>query len=196
MRACFFRSAHAIYQPDVDLPYQVGLSQSSRTSINAHLSNFYLTGNKGNMVHRMAAVQSLDVNRALSSQVHLPKLLNKLGADKFKQYIAKNFDAVIITMSNALRKGPSDGLLRPVLESLPDIPLYVLGLGMQTRLESINDLDEDMLEVVKLLEEKATLLGVRGHDTKRWLKENGISKAEAMDSRIWKSSPTCWTAVS
>lgn len=180
MRACFFRTAPTIYQPETALPFQVGLCQTSQTSIDAHLATFYLTGNKGNMVHRMAAIQSLQVNRNLSSQVHLPRLLTKVGADKFRELIGKNFDAVVITMSNALRKGPSDGLLRPVLENLPDIPLYVLGLGMQTKLASLDELDEDMKEVVKLLEQKAAFIGVRGHDTKRWLNENGITKAEAI----------------
>lgn len=180
MRACFFRTAPTIYQPETALPFQVGLCQTSQTSIDAHLATFYLTGNKGNMVHRMAAIQSLQVNRNLSSQVHLPRLLTKVGAEKFRELIGKNFDAVVITMSNALRKGPSDGLLRPVLENLPNVPLYVLGLGMQTKLASLDELDEDMKEVVKLLEQKAAFIGVRGHDTKRWLNENGITKAEAI----------------
>ncbi|WP_445011807.1 polysaccharide pyruvyl transferase family protein [Vreelandella stevensii] len=180
MRACFFRTAHAIYQPETALPFQIGLCHTSQTSVDAHLSNFYLTGNKGNMVHRMAAIQSLSVNRNLSAQVHLPRLLNKVGATDFKALMQDNFDAVVLTMSNALRKGPSDGLLRPVLENLPDLPLYVLGLGMQTMLNGLDDLDDDMAAVVRLLQEKATFIGVRGHDTKRWLHENGITKAEAI----------------
>lgn len=180
MRACFFRTAHAMYQPEATLPFQIGLCHSSQTSVDAHLSNFYLTGNKGNMVHRMAAIQSLSVNRNLSAQVHLPRLLDKVGAAEFKQLIQRQFDVVILTMSNALRKGPSDGLLRPVLENLPDMPLYVLGLGMQAMLSGIDDLDDDMAAVVRLLQEKATFIGVRGHDTKRWLHENGITKAEAI----------------
>lgn len=180
MRACFFRTAPTIYQPELALPFQVGLCQTSQTSVDAHLSTFYLTGNKGNMVHRMAAVQTLQVNRNLSSQVHLPRLLTKVGSDKFQELISQNFDAVVFTMSNALRKGPSDGLLRPVLENLPNIPLYVLGLGMQTKLSSLGDLDENMQAVIQLFEKKAAFIGVRGHDTKRWLNENGITKAEAI----------------
>ena len=180
MRICFYRPALPFHLNSFSFPFQLGLSQSTSTLLSEHDEIFSLTGNKGNMIHRLAALQGLDCDRTSSIQANLPRLLSRVGTKEFSGLLENNFDAVVITMSNAVRRGPSDGALLPAIKHI-NIPIYVVGLGLQQRLDGgLNELDEDMAELLRLLNEKAVLFGVRGHSTRRWLSKANLTNAQAL----------------
>lgn len=184
MRICFFRTGSSIYPSTNSILYQVGLPQSSSTYLSEHQKNYSLTGNRGNMVHRMGIIQSLACERSRSSQINLIRLYShykSLGQESaFAPSIKKNFDAVVLTLSNSIRKGSSDGAMLDAIKSL-DTDIIVVGLGLQRNLHNgLSELTPAMKELLLLLNEKAKLFGVRGHHTLKWLKNNGLHNAIAI----------------
>lgn len=184
MRICFFRVASSIQPTTNGLLFQTGLPQSSSTLLSEHQKSYPLTGNRGNMVHRMAMIQSVECDRQRSSQINLGRLqalYKRLGQeDAYAESLLKHYDMVVLTMSNSIRRGPSDsGMLQAIKQLKND--LVVVGLGLQRNLaDGLKELSPEMQELLKILNDKARLFGVRGNATLKWLHTNGLTNAKAI----------------
>lgn len=95
---------------------------------------------------------------------------------RFPDFVNECCSHLIITMANAVRlgEGPHDrykGLLR--LLDYVKKPVVVFGLGAQAESENrITDgLPQATIDLIKILDEKATVIGVRGFFTKKVLEE-------------------------
>ncbi|WP_262689755.1 polysaccharide pyruvyl transferase family protein [Kordiimonas aestuarii] len=149
------------------------------------------TLNVGNIVHNEAVAKSFEVDRAkscLSSIEHL--YFTECGgrtAD-FASCLTANFDAVVFSYANLIApplQGRADAQERhmarlcEVVEALP-IPLYVFGMGMQEALTDASPLVPSMRELLKLIDKKAEIFGVRGAETEAFLHGMGCVHAVAL----------------
>jgi len=181
MRLLFFRPGPAIHCPEPAVPFQSGVPTSAGSTIAAHAKAFDIVGNAGNMIHRMAMVQMLDFDPLRSSHVNLFKLIKKMGGVKSAaRLIEENFDGVVLTMSNIIRAGASEGEIGALVEELK-CDVYCVGAGLQDDIPAdLSLLEPDLQHLLRVLNDKARLLGVRGHQTERWLRAAGISRAQAI----------------
>ncbi|MBB3149758.1 hypothetical protein FHS21_006212 [Phyllobacterium trifolii] len=181
-RLLFFRPAQANVCPTPAISYQIGVPVSSGSTLRDHVAAFDLVGNSGNMIHRMAMVQMLRFDRQNSSQVNLFRLMKKLGSiDRVAQIINDKFDGIVITMSNFLRRKASEPGMAELLTKL-DCSIYCVGAGLQDELPlgDISVLEPDLADLMRVLNQKAVLFGVRGHKTLEWLHSVGIDRATAI----------------
>jgi hypothetical protein len=181
-RLAFFRQAQAITMPSNNMPFQCGVPLSNGSTIKEHLSARAIVGNTGNMIHRMAAIQTICCDRNNSSQVNLFKIIHRYGSVKKAAIILnKLFDGLVLTMSNILRKDASEPNMAELINEL-EIPVYCIGIGLQDNLiiGDISALKPDMIKFLKALDEKAKLFGVRGEQSLEWLKSIGIKNAQAL----------------
>ncbi|NYT79811.1 polysaccharide pyruvyl transferase family protein [Alcaligenaceae bacterium] len=181
MRLLFYRPAQTLYTSSVSTAFQQGVPLSSGTTIGNHVDGYKLTGNKGNMIHRMAMLQLLDFDRPNSAQMDLAAL-RKSGKsiDYIKGFVREHFDAVVLTFSNIIRKGDSDGFLTDIIKAI-DIPIVTVGVGLQDTLsDGIQALDPATVALLQVLNDRSVLFGVRGHRTQEWCHEAGFKKAKAI----------------
>lgn len=180
MRIAFYRVAEARFPCTVEGGTGIPVSNSCR--LEDHLAISKLVGNSGNMVHRMAMLQLLDFDRANSTQIHIMGLLANLkSAKKVGELINKNFDVLVLTFSNIIRKGPSETGLLQVLEHLT-IPIYAFGIGLQDslKLSSIDGIDSELLKLLSFLNNSAVIFGVRGNQTKKYLDSINLNNSIAL----------------
>jgi hypothetical protein len=144
-------------------------------------TNFWLTENKGNMVIGEAAGRLFDVDRQYSCFLRITRL-RSLGWDpeRICAAIHQHFDLVVLIMANGIRPNWDFADLADILGILKT-NFVVLGLGMQTSLPpSLDALPAGSRRFLKLLEQKALLFGVRGHETAAWLQSAGIRNAKVL----------------
>jgi hypothetical protein len=183
MRLAFWRQAQTNFTPAVGIPYQIGVPASCGSTLNEHLLNSSLVGNLGNMVHRMAMIQMLDFDRTMSGQINLYKLIEYLDSPKKAANILnENFNGIIMTFSNIIGRGKNENYVLVELIKELKIPIFALGIGLQEHLAQGDSsiLDKAIIELMMVLDDKAALLGVRGHSTKSYLNSIGIKNAEAI----------------
>lgn len=181
MRILFSRPAQTLYTTRVDAPFLMSVPLKSGSDISTHVAGYAMTGNKGNMIHRMAMLQLLEYDRARSVQCNLGQLHNAgYSLNYIKGFVRENFDKVVVTFSNIIRSGISDGALTPILDAI-DVPLVAVGVGLQERLkDGVNSLQKDTVNLLSLLNERAQIFGVRGQATRDWCHENGFKSAVAI----------------
>ncbi len=180
MRLMFYRPSSAHYVPEQPVPFQTGVPVSSASDLAAHNRAFWLVGNSGNMIHRMAMVQTLDFDRATSSSVHLIKLAREVGIPRAAEIVNENFDAAMLTFSNIVNPSAEEGELADILEHI-SIPLYAVGIGIQDAFEAkLSNLHPTVAKLLKVLDKKAKLFGVRGDSTKEWLNKAGLKSPVAI----------------
>lgn len=149
------------------------------------------TDNVGNMVHNEAVAKSFEVNRLRSCMAPLYHFyVNESKSDKklFQKNMESSFDAVVLSLANLIAP-PLPGreaaqqkhmeLLCEILDALP-IPFYMFGLGMQDAIDDIDKLVPGMVELLKLLNDKAAMFGVRGAQTEAFMHSNGFTNAKAL----------------
>ncbi|MDI5885845.1 polysaccharide pyruvyl transferase family protein [Cobetia amphilecti] len=180
MRALFFRSAVSNYMPDITVPFSTGVGAGYNTKIRSLESSYSLTGNKGNMIHRESISSLLKVDRNKSAYVNLFRLYNSCSNEEFSCYIKDNFDVVIFTMANFIRKGTGEEKLAKIVD-LIDVPLYVFGVGLQDDLpRDANVLSHEAVRLLRLFNDKARIFGTRGKYTESWLHAIGCNNAVAL----------------
>lgn len=178
----FSRPAQANYCPVSAIAFQLGVPVSVGSTLREHLQAFSLVGNSGNMVHRMAMIQLLEFDRMRSAQVNLLRLIAKHKTpQRAAEIINKNFDGVVITMSNFLRKGAIEPGMAELVENLT-CEIYTVGLGLQDAmpLGDSTNVDPDMIRYLKILDDRASLFGVRGYTTEKWLRSIGFKNVTAI----------------
>lgn len=180
MRLMFYRPASATFSSEVPLPFQVSLPVSSASNAESFGESFKLVGNPGNMVHRMAIVQTLKFDRRNSSALNVIRMLKKSGLEKTTEAINSNYDAAIITFSNIVNPDADEPGLADIVERL-DIPIYAFGVGIQVDFPAdLTQLKPSVASLFSVLERKAKLLAVRGETTKSWLNRAGLSTPVAL----------------
>jgi hypothetical protein len=130
----------------------------------------------------MAMIQMVDCDRASSSQINIVALAQKVGCPKKTASIINlNFDGLVLTFSNVLRKGAFERELHIILEYI-DIPIYAFGMGIQDPLPlgDSTSIHPFMRKLLLILQEKAKVFGVRGLSTEKWLHSIDISNAIAL----------------
>lgn len=177
MRLVFNRCGHAIHWNPFELPLTSGCSTSGSTDITGLIEAMSIVGNLGNMVHRQAIIDILDFDRANSLQVNFIDLLKQRPATEVAAFVNDNFDGFVITFSNDLRPGVTDFGLTSLIEKL-NVPIFVFGLGGQYYESTV--LSSKMLRLLKVLNERASIFGVRGHGAEQYLKSLGFVNALAL----------------
>ncbi|MGN6063846.1 polysaccharide pyruvyl transferase family protein [Brevundimonas diminuta] len=121
-------------------------------------------------------------DRDASAQLDLLKINSHYNSAKTAaKDINNNFDALFLTFANVLRPGVGEGTLVDVLEHI-DVPIYAVGMGMQGEMPAgdTSSMHPNMLRLLRLLDERAKVFGVRGHFTLEWLQSIGIKNAIAL----------------
>lgn len=182
MRIAFSRISGTSTPPMQALPYQTGVPLSAGNTLREHLKFSDLVGNNGNMIHRSAMIQMLDFNRNQSSQIDLFRFIKSYGSPEVAaQALNENFDGLMITMSNILRGDATEPGIAELIENLT-IKVWCVGIGLQDTLPTgePDSIDISILNLLKVLDKKAELFGVRGENSLEWVKSIGIKNAAAI----------------
>lgn len=174
------------------LPHKTSLPVRAFTSIEQLHSDIKATTlNVGNIVHNEAVAKCFDVKRAKSCMSGIEHVFYKTckgDADRYRTLLKDNFDAVAFSFANMIAPAPEGReaaqqehmeRLCEIVDTMP-IPLYVFGMGMQEPIEDEKVLVPGMLEFLKLLDQKARLVGVRGAGTESFLHRIGCTNAVAL----------------
>ncbi|WP_380051867.1 polysaccharide pyruvyl transferase family protein [Falsihalocynthiibacter sp. SS001] len=181
-KLAFFRAPQSITLPAVGLSYQSGVPNSNDGHISEHFLTNTLVGNSGNMIHRMAMVQMVNCDRHHSSQINIFKLIKKAGSPKLAaKKLNGRFDGVVITLANILRRGAQEPGIGELVRNLR-IPVYCVGMGLQDDLPEgdFSDLNPNVVDLVRALDEHAVLFGTRGDRTLAWLRTIGVKNAKSI----------------
>jgi len=179
MRILFHGPSVSYTRPAVGLPHLTGIGTAKYVnSINDLRLAFNLTGNTGNMVHAEAPLKLLNYNNSLSAITDLHSLFLKYDdIEKFTAAIKENFDAVVLSLANLIRPDFDTNLYK-ILDAI-SVPFYILGVGLQNDV-SLNSLRPSTQKLLRIMNDKARLFGVRGERTENWLHTNGFENAVAL----------------
>lgn len=181
-RLCFGRQpADTRYRYHPGLPFSEGMPRSNDASFSSMSWNFHLTSNKGNMFIGEGASRIFKCDKNHSAMLSVHVLYNHYKASGgAMDLINNNFDALVLPMANEIRPNMNhDGLVK-ALERIT-IPIVVLGMGMQNDLgPDLSELDPSTVAMLKLVNERALVFGVRGFYTEKWLKSVGFDNAVAL----------------
>lgn len=180
-RLCFGRQpADTRYRYHPGLPFSEGLPRSNSTSFSTLSRNFYLTSNKGNMLIGEGSCRIFDYDRNHSCMLSVHVLHDAYkGSKEAMDLLNNNFDALVLPMANEIRPNLNHASLLKVLEQIK-IPVIVLGMGMQNEMEDLSVLESATVEMLRWIDEKARVFGVRGTYTEGWLKKMGFKNPTAL----------------
>lgn len=180
-RLCFGRQpADTRYRYHPGMPFSEGLPRSNSTDFSTLSRNFYLTSNKGNMLIGEGSCRIFDYDRNYSCMLSVHVLYDAYkGSKEAMDMLNNNFDALVLPMANEIRPNLNHSSLVKVIEQLK-IPLVVLGMGMQNELEDLSGLEPATVELLKLIDERALVFGVRGTYTEAWLRKMGFKNPTAL----------------
>jgi hypothetical protein len=180
-RLCFGRQpADTRYRYHPGLPFSEGLPRSNSTSFSAISRNFYLTSNKGNMLIGEGSCRIFDYDRNHSCMLSVHVLYDAYkGSQEAIDLLNNNFDALVLPMANEIRPNLNHASLLKVLEQIK-IPVIVLGMGMQNEIEDLSVLEPATVDMLRWIDEKARVFGVRGTYTEGWLKKMGFRNPTAL----------------
>ncbi|WP_435655863.1 polysaccharide pyruvyl transferase family protein [Brucella pituitosa] len=181
-RLAFFRQAQTQHTVKSANLHSTGTLPSIGSTISDHMAAFNSIGNSGNMIHRAAMLQALSYDRSGSAQINLFRVMKDLGgAKKAAEHLERNFDGLVITMSNIFRPDAEEPGMAELLDNLK-IPFYVVGAGIQNAMKAgdASHISKSVMDMMRIVEDKASLFGVRGNVTKNWLNSIGFNKAQAI----------------
>jgi hypothetical protein len=163
------------------LPCTASLPPSANTGFASLQANFDLTGNKGNMVIGESVARIFECNRAESCYFDPVALLAAgWSPQRISDAVRERFDLVVLAMANAVRPDYDPGAFTDFVEAL-QTDCVVLGLGKQKAMPVRADsLRPGMQRLLRMFDERAKLLGVRGFETEHWLQGIGIGRARAL----------------
>ncbi|MEM9643001.1 MAG: polysaccharide pyruvyl transferase family protein [Pseudomonadota bacterium] len=161
--------------------------------------------NTGNIIHREAMARIVKCDTAASTIGNLPGIRdpkpNVLRRDI--NYLNKNFDALVLSFANIIKaRDPSGqidmedaasmrfGNLSRLVQGFEG-QTFSFGMGIQDQLPPKADaIHPSLLDLLKTLDSKADILGVRGPDTAAWLHAIGISSAVTLGCPSLFVNPT------
>lgn len=182
MRIAFSRISGTSTPPKQALPFQTGVPLSAGNTLREHLKFSELVGNNGNMIHRSAMIQMLDFNRNESSQIDLFRFIKAYGSpEQAAKALNESFDGLMLTMSNILRNDATEPGIAELIDNLT-IKVWCVGIGLQDSLPlgDESSVDSSILNLLKSLDKKAELFGVRGENSLEWVRSVGIKNAAAI----------------
>lgn len=101
-----------------------------------------------------------------------------LGWGVSPDYLKQNFDAIMFPAANQLNPDWDMGILADLFEKA-DLPVIICGLGVQAKDVSQKvQFKEGSKRFMKVLSERAAIIGVRGEFTAEVMVANGISNVE------------------
>jgi hypothetical protein len=180
-RLCFGRQpADTRYRYHPGMPFSEGLPRSNSSTFSTMSRNFYLTSNKGNMLIGEGATRIFDYDRNYSCMLSVHVLYDAYkGSKEAMDMLNNNFDALVLPMANEIRPNLNHVSLLKVLEQIK-IPVVVLGMGMQNEMEDLSVLEPATVELLRWIDERALVFGVRGTQTETWLKKMGFKNPTAL----------------
>jgi len=163
MKKIFFHSSpFSIAKTKVTGGLLNGCIYPKASSISDLKASFAQTGNKGskgNMVHSEAPLKLFTHNLSRSCIGNLVHAHESMK-DDFSNYIKSNFDLIILSMANFIRKNQDHRKIVDALKQV-EIPIVLFSAGLQNRLTSVVNLSESTIELLRILDEKALLFSVR-----------------------------------
>jgi len=180
-RLCFGRQpADTRYRYHPGMPFSEGLPRSNSATFSTMSRNFYLTSNKGNMLIGEGATRIFDYDRNYSCMLSVHVLYDAYkGSKEAMDMLNNNFDALVLPMANEIRPNLNHVSLLKVLEQIK-IPVVVLGMGMQNEMDDLSALEPATVDLLRWIDERALVFGVRGTQTETWLKKMGFKNPTAL----------------
>ena len=168
------------------LPLQAtGSLSGARRQVNA------TSPNVGNIVHNEAVAKTFDIDLTYSCMASIERLFKfeaRGNIKSFQNILRANFDAVVFSFANMIAR-PVQGKeaaqaaqmerLTEITDAI-NVPLYVFGMGMQDPLTHTEDIQPELLQFLKKINQKAQIFGVRGRNTETFLKSIGCNEAIAL----------------
>jgi len=179
MRILFHGPSVSSTRPMVSLSFLTGITSAKYVDDIENLRlAFNLTGNTGNMIHAEAPLKFLDYNFTHSAITDIHRLFSSYKNEtEFFIDINKNFDCVVLSLANLIRPDFNTNL-HEIVDGLT-IPFYVLGVGLQNDV-NFTSLRPNTQKLLQVFNSKASLFGVRGLRTEKWLHDNGFNNAIAL----------------
>ena len=165
------------------LPFSDGIPTSADVRFKQLQQQFWLSGNKGNIIIGESVGRLFEIDRSRSCYLNILDLF-KAGwsAGQIASEFNEGFDYVVFAMANSIRPhmGAAHERIAAVIELLKT-NLIVLGMGMQEPLTyNYQAVDAGTLRLLRKFNEKAKIFGVRGLDTEAWLHAMKIDRARAL----------------
>jgi hypothetical protein len=147
--------------------------------------------NSGNMVHVEAPARMFAVDARQSGYSDW-KIGNKEGwerrAERFAHDVSRHYDAVCLSFANVIQAFDNAGGSYPVtwrkvatIVRMLEVPVYVFGVGLQDELPAeASAVPEPLLDMLRALDERAAIFGVRAEATAAWLHRLGMRRAQAL----------------
>lgn len=178
-RILFHSPGLAVHRRVRGLPHMNGVQPAVMDSLQGLVPSHELTGNRGNMIHAEAPAKMFDRDVEASGYGNIAKLRGALG-DGFADMMAENFDIVVISLANFIRPGTDISALGKALLALEGrVPFIVLGAGLQGK-HALSDISAGTVDTIGIINERASVFGVRGEETCAWLHQHGFGKAEVL----------------
>jgi Polysaccharide pyruvyl transferase len=135
--------------------------------------------NVGNLVHLEAPMKLLEYRRAAPAPVRPGGAISDLD---------RRYDGMVISYANMIRpRSEPDAatILKRESEAAriasTTCRVFVFGVGIQEQLPpSPEAVDPELFALLKVINDKAAIFGVRGEETERWLHSVGLTNARAL----------------
>lgn len=179
MRILFHAPGIAAFRPDVPIHPLLGVQPEVAQSLAALKATHQLTGNRGNIIHAEAPARIFSKQPTKSAYGNIARLKSVLGG-AYADTLADHFDMIIISLANFIRPTYDGESLASAIEALDGkVPFIVLGAGLQgdNQLAALPDGTQTLLA---LLNERATIFGVRGEETANWLEKNSLKNSKIL----------------
>ncbi len=182
MRILFHAPGLVAFRPDIPLKKITGVQDSTTTRIGDLRRSYWITGNRGNLVHAEAPAKIFRKDPSLSCYGNLAVMRENLGA-RYGRVMEERFDAVVISMANFIRpqnkRGGTAQLCQAIRALPPTVKLFVLGAGLQGS-APLSELEKGTQDLISVFNERAQVFGVRGAQTADWLESNGFRNATVL----------------
>lgn len=180
-RLCFgWHRSEARYDFLPAMPGASGLPRSNDPAFSALAGLHPRSGNRGYLVVGEAAMRLFDCDSARSASVDLPQLVHSEDPIELAHAFNARFDALILPMAYEISPDRSYERLTSFFEALT-VPVITLGLGIEGEPnDSADQLHPSVRKLLRLLNDRAILFGVRAETTQHWLHEHGFKQAVAI----------------
>lgn len=144
-------------------------------SKDAFMTTLKAISNTGNYMIGEGALRCLP-----ERTTHMPfwHLHNQSESPEFFASIRRDFDVCVFTAANLIRRDLSAENEARILERI-DLPLVILGIGIQREADLAGELPKGTLRFLQLLRDRNAFVMTRGHVTADFLRANGIHNAVA-----------------
>ena len=180
-RLCFgWHRSEARFDFLPGIPGASGLPRSNDPAFGALAGLHPRSGNRGYLVVGEAAMRLFECDYARSASVDLPQLVHSEDPIALAQAFNARFDALILPMAYEIAPDRSYERLAAFFETLT-VPVITLGLGIEGEPDDpVERLHPSVRVLLRLLNDRAVLFGVRAETTQRWLNKHGYEQAVAI----------------